>query len=111
MNNVLNETAQWFVEAVREPTEDNKGVQIGVHIEEFAEMLEAIGTKDIAASMHEFGNAFKTKKVFISDLTINRKELLDSLADQVVTATGIAHMFGLDLIGALSESKQLFQVC
>jgi hypothetical protein len=76
MNNVLNETAQWFVEAVREPTEDNKGVQIGVHIEEFAEMLEAIGTKDIAASMHEFGNAFKTKK---------------------------AHMFGLDLIGALNE--------
>jgi predicted HAD superfamily Cof-like phosphohydrolase len=30
-------------------------------------------------------------------------ELLDSLADQIVTAIGVAHMFGFDISGALAE--------
>ena len=32
-----------------------------------------------------------------------RTELLDALCDQIVTAVGVAHMFGLDIEGALAE--------
>ena len=33
----------------------------------------------------------------------DRQLLLDSLCDQIVTAVGVAHMFGLDITGALEE--------
>lgn len=103
MTNVLKETAQWFVEAVREPSDSNRIVQIGVHFEEFAEMCEAIGVNEIAEPIHELATGFKTGKVLATDLVVDRTELLDALADQIVTATGIAHMFGLDIVGALNE--------
>jgi predicted HAD superfamily Cof-like phosphohydrolase len=34
---------------------------------------------------------------------VNEIELLDSLADQIVTAIGVAHMMGFDILGALQE--------
>lgn len=103
VSNVLAETVGWFIEAVREPTPDNKLVQIGVHIEEFAEMLEAIGLKEFAADVQRLGMKFKQKLVTHEQLNIDMKELLDSLTDQIVTACGIAHMFGMDIVGALGE--------
>ena len=33
----------------------------------------------------------------------DRDAMLDSLCDQIVTATGVAHMFGMDIQGALNE--------
>ena len=103
MSNTLQETAQWFVEAVRAPSDDNRMVQLGVHFEEVGEMFEALGIGAIADSMHELGMAFKKKEVNKEDLVIDRKALLDALADQIVTATGVAHMYGLDIVGALNE--------
>lgn len=104
MSNTLQETAQWFVEAVRAPNDDNRIVQLGVHFEEVAEMLESMGTPEInliASGFHEFADVFKRKEC--GNLVIDRKALLDALADQIVTATGVAHMFGLDIVGALNE--------
>ncbi len=101
MTNVLQDTAKWFVEAVREPNDGNRLVQVGVHFEEFAEMLDSLGGfGGVAQSMHEFANAMKAKNL---DIEVDRKALLDSLADQIVTAVGVAHMFGLDIVGALNE--------
>ena len=34
---------------------------------------------------------------------LDRTGLLDSLADQIVTAIGVGHMFGMDVLGALAE--------
>lgn len=99
----LQHTVDWFREAVREPTDRNRVTQLGVHIEEFSEMLDAIGCTQPAKDMADAADFFKAGKIQISDLKINREELLDALADQIVTAAGIATLFGMDIVGALQE--------
>jgi len=102
MSDTLKDTAQWFVEAIRTPNDDNRLVQIGVHFEEVAEMFEAMGgLGEGAKAMHMLADAFKKKEV--PQISVDRTALLDALADQIVTATGVAHMFGLDIVGALQE--------
>ena len=96
----------WFNEAVPEPTDKSRSVQLGVHIEEFAEMWDAIKYDEhVANVMHQWGNYFKEH--VIQELSnADRKELLDSLCDQIVTAIGVAHMFNFDIIGALAEVNE-----
>lgn len=94
----------WFERAVPEPTDKNRAVQIGVHFEEVAEMAEALSQEGIAEDLNQVSGFFKTWLGVSRDhALIDRKELLDSLCDQIVTAVGVAHMFGLDIAGALSE--------
>lgn len=92
---------RWFELAVPAPTDKNRNVQFGVHVEEGAEMFDAIGEPVIAASMHDLGEAYKKGEAQLRE--VNRDLLLDSLCDQIVTAIGVAHMFGLNINGALAE--------
>ena len=107
MSNTVEDIAQWFKLAVPEPTPKNQFVQIGVHIEEFTEMLDALGGKDSAvrAGVHMTAEAFKNGEVSTlqEDIIVDRQELLDSLCDQIVTAIGIGHMYGLDVVAGLAE--------
>lgn len=117
MNNLVANIKAWFALAVPTPTDDNRTMQLGCHYEEVAEMAER----------HSFWKA--THKALVAEATrmkeeakntppgfwglhesetegeyLDRRiELLDSLADQIVTAVGVAHMFGLDIEGALAE--------
>lgn len=91
----------WFELAVPTPTDKNRAVQIGCHAEEFAEMLTAMGFTWSAANADSFATYMKVN--FPGVLDPDRLALLDSLADQIVTAVGVAHMFGLDISGALVE--------
>jgi predicted HAD superfamily Cof-like phosphohydrolase len=95
----------WFERAVPEPTDKNRAVQLGVHFEEVQEMATATGNQQLADILEFDANYFKQTctGIPIGSEHINRKELLDSLCDQIVTAVGVAHMFGLDIAGALSE--------
>ena len=83
----------WHQRARPSPTAENLDVQLGCHAEEFVEMLEALnGSPRIRAAIdavRDLADAWKggTECAFIND----RKELLDSLADQIVTATGVGH--------------------
>jgi len=95
---MIEQIKLWISKAVPAPTEKNMSVQIGVHFEEVAEMMEALGLD--ATQMHEVAMAFKENR---KTYAVNRQELLDSLADQVVTATGVAHMFNMDIVGACGE--------
>lgn len=90
----------WFKKAVPEPTDKNRAVQYGVHLEEVAEMLEAVNAVDEANTIHNLSNDYKHWQPFITD---NNEELLDSLCDQIVTAVGVAYMMGYDIRGALAE--------
>lgn len=107
----LQNTADWFREAVPNPDSKTLGVQLGVHCEEIAEMLEAIqfGHKSgdevyrltaLTAIKHLSG-ALKSGEILVQDLC--RLETLDALCDQIVTAIGVAHMLGFDIEGALRE--------
>lgn len=91
----------WFERAVPEPTNKNRAVQIGCHFEEVGEMLGSIGCID--HRIHEDAHFFKKDCSGIHIEDVNRQELLDSLCDQIVTAIGVGHMFGMDVLGALAE--------
>lgn len=101
---------EWFNRAVPVPTDKNRAVQLGCHFEEIAEMGEALGDTTIAHDMHSTADDFKQggtiEDLYGPEHLINRVELLDSLADQIVTAIGVAHMFGMDLASALAEVNE-----
>lgn len=105
MKDQLQVTKQWFEVAIPEPTLETACVQMGVHIEEFAEMFEALGINEVSDALHLAASAFKRKLPEAIECINNcdRVSLLDSLADQEVTGVGIAHNMGFDIIGALAE--------
>lgn len=93
----------WFEKARRFPDEKDLNVQTGVHFEEVAEMLDAMLSDDeytlllmerahtalLKLATHlKYGGTF-----FIRD----RKEFLDALCDQIVTATGTGHAAGMNV--------------
>lgn len=104
--NILS-ISEWFKEVKPEPTIDDVLVQIGCHIEEFGEMLEALGycPKAVLKWADDFKQCKPPIKHKIENLK-NNPELLDSLADQVVTAIGVANYLDMDINGALSEVNQ-----
>ena len=104
----LEKTKQWFEQAIPEPTVEQTCIQVGCHYEECGEMMEAMHDEGTAFVTQELAKDYKTCD--ISQLhhietmgEVDRIALLDALADQIVTATGVAHMFGMDIIGALEE--------
>lgn len=109
----INEIKKWFELAIPKPTKDNQRVQLGVHLEECSEMLETITESSYedryrikvdaaTATVSSLATTMKKNSDFALEIR-NRKELLDSLCDQIVTAIGVGHMYGFDIIGALQE--------
>lgn len=102
----IEQTKSWFDHAVPEPTIADACVQIGCHLEETGEMLNAMDMLEWSCYIYDIANEFKEKRkhpYYIVNNDVNKTELLDSLADQIVTAIGVAHMFGFDIAGALAE--------
>lgn len=103
----IEQTKEWFEQAIPEPTQETLCIQIGCHLEEVGEMLDAIDMSEcLYGDVNYLSTAFKEKREPFYNLVcedINKTELLDSLADQIVTAIGVAHMFGFDIAGALAE--------
>lgn len=105
----IKQTLEWLKAAVPAPDNRTLSVQVGCHLEEVAEMLEAVtssGNTDIALglalkALHIASDGLKSGDACIE--AIDRTEMLDALCDQIVTAVGIAHMMGMDIEGALAE--------
>ena len=112
MVDTFKEIKTWFELAIPKPTEDHKRVQLGVHIEEITEMFDEFLLKApenilidypaLTEQLTTVANRLKQDKSVEVSIT-NRTEFLDSLCDQVVTAIGVAHMNGFDILGALAE--------
>ncbi|AXY83337.1 hypothetical protein [Acidovorax phage ACPWH] len=102
----INSIKNWFEQAVPNPTDKNRAVQIGCHFEEVGEMMDA-------SCNHQFSIASEETKLLaatlkenwpgVSHADVDRAALLDALCDQIVTAIGVGHMFGLDVEAALAE--------
>lgn len=115
MTDTINHITDWHQLARPQPDARAFSAQLGAHIEEFTEMLHALDLPHNAID----GRAVYELEVLAADLKLgkltldprhppeaslfNREELLDSLADQVVTAAGVAHCAGMDFVGALAE--------
>ena len=75
-------------------------------------MLEALSTSEMSydstlgnaiTHLHQLSNLMKENDKAIKVRDTNRVELLDALADQIVTATGVGVFLGMNVPGALDE--------
>lgn len=104
----LENTKKWFEQAIPEPTREQACIQLGCHFEEVAEMLAVTGDSNAMEELDRIANCYKeTNEHYLNSVELtqpeHKQELLDSLADQIVTAVGVAHMMGFDILGALEE--------
>ena len=104
----INTVLGWFEAAVPNPTPANQCIQLGVHYEEVGEMAEAIGDTNTAEELASISAFYKhcaadEQNANLALANIDHAALLDSLCDQIVTATGVAYMMGYDIRGALAE--------
>lgn len=97
----LESITSWFRTAKPTISSANLSTQIGAHIEEFIEMLEALN-EPVPQQLI----SLKEKYYQGTDLNINEVALLDSLSDQVVTATGVAYFSEFKWDAALTEVNQ-----
>lgn len=111
MKHGIGHTKEWFKFAIPEPTKKNITTQLGCHFEEMVEMIGALhGNDRITQSMltqafivlHGLALHLKSDDGNCIEV-IDRLEILDGLTDQLVTATGVAHMLRFDIEGALAE--------
>ena len=93
----------WHKRARPNPSEKDFSVQLGCHMEEFVEMIAALrfshknGTgvempgknSMLYQQVKDFADGLKAGRI-TADIA-DRKELVDAMADQVVTAVGVAH--------------------
>lgn len=102
----------WHSKARPNPTPEHLAVQLGCHLEEVAEMLDAIfsvapegptpsAQTPVILYLTALADDLKQGRRVIGK--VRRKELLDSLADQVVTAVGIAYCANMDLAEAFNR--------
>ncbi len=100
----------WHRRARPEPTPENLNVQLGCHVEEFIEMLDAVKFNGTWTNLrYELVLlADRLKANMESAEIVDRKEFLDSIADQIVTSVGVGHCAGMktsDAVDAVSRSN------
>ena len=91
----IDQIELWHKRARPEPNAKNFNVQLGCHLEEIVEMLAVVNTTHAdtlvraRTALNWLATSLKngTATAYITD----RKEFLDSLADQIVTAVGTGH--------------------
>ena len=115
MTDTIQSITDWHALARPQPDARAFSAQLGCHIEEFVEMIDALDLRH----EHIDGRALYELEVLAADLKLgkltldphnpppgslfSRTELLDSLADQTITAAGVAHCAGMNYPAALAE--------
>ena len=108
----VDNTVNWFKQAKPNPTAKDIYVQIGCHLEEVCEMLQALNLtvtpayRELKALSDEYKQL--AKECLNKDLervveSWDKLALLDSLADQCVTSVGVGYMLNFDMQGAIGE--------
>lgn len=111
MISIITRIQGWFERAKPSPTEKDFQVQLGVHFEEMTEMLECLDAPDFEmkmalsstkASMYHLSGLLKSGRLG-PVLVMDSLDFLDSIADQIVTATGVGQFHGCSVDAALEE--------
>lgn len=89
---------RWFEIAKPKPTQADINGQLSYHLEEFREMLQAMG----ADSPH-IEQLQKELKGTVHNWIESDVALLDALCDQIVTAIGVGVLLGYDMERAIDE--------
>lgn len=94
------------------PTSKNISTQIGCHLEEVVEMLEELAPltqngdvylNTAINALSRLADSMKETDREVYAPNSNRLAILDALADQIVTATGVGVFLGMNVPGALAE--------
>ena len=107
----ITDIANWFKAAKPEPTIDDLCVQIGCHLEEVCELLEALGVTNQMATddLPHLADGFKRKDrrclALIENLSHKQRiDIVDACCDTNVTGTGVMVLLGgVDVLGAQRE--------
>jgi predicted HAD superfamily Cof-like phosphohydrolase len=125
----LHNIIRWHVDARPTVTDRDLTMAFAIHVEEFIEMLECIGIKSAMTDVEDrlmlaavlddaekaLGRLYKVLR-YNNNANIqidNREALLDSIADQIVTATGVGVVADMDVEEAVkrvsdsNDSKRL----
>jgi hypothetical protein len=111
-SSTLSATFHWFELARPNPTSKQFHTQTGVHFEEVAEMIDEITPTSPKATvlLHEAKVALKALATYLKEsdevITVEpqaRTNFLDSLCDQIVTATGVGQHCGFPMVEAMDE--------
>lgn len=109
---MITQIKRWLETAFPNPTAKDQATQIGVHLEEVTEFMEAIGiAKSVSNVVKGISDDFKQSPSIYKDdfgKSIHlpedfKEQMLDALCDQIVTATSVAHSMGFDIVGAIKE--------
>ena len=89
----LDLIAMWHDRARPNPDSKALGVSLGVHAEEFVEMLESLEPTEAILNARQAVGALAElwKEGIHYPMIADRNGMLDSLADQIVTAMGVGH--------------------
>lgn len=93
----------WFALAKPNPTNEDISTQVGCHFEEVSEMLDVLHCFRTGQYIADTSQLYKETKGIDIRSFIDKKEMLDALCDQIVTALGVGYMLGFDMQGALTE--------
>lgn len=105
-------TANWLKSCGKEPSIDNLSVQIGVHLEEFCELLACLRSDSegygkllerTRTDLEWFAGKLKRREQFVYIPIHLRTDALDALCDSEVTGNGVAYLAGFDKDGADQE--------
>ena len=95
--NVLTRVVEWFKRCYPKPTFKDADVQLGVHIEEIAELFVALRMYDVAVQLSAIATRFKTQEPQLLQ-TLSPEErvaVADALADIIWTATTTGAAMGI----------------
>jgi predicted HAD superfamily Cof-like phosphohydrolase len=110
----IESIALWQKRARPTPNNRDFDVALGCHLEEIVEMIEALrfshrnGTgvqmpgknSMLYQQVKDFADGLKAGRIIAE--VANRKDLVDALADQIVTAVGVGHCASTDIVKAVN---------
>jgi hypothetical protein len=104
---MLDLMMMWHEKARPVPTAQDQNVQTGCHFEEAMEMVACMTGEDEYSNMllDRLHTALTVVSLGLKQGTVkyrineeNRMEFLDSLCDQIVTAVGVGHCAGMNVV-------------
>lgn len=107
---IFGDILKWQQAARPEPTEQDKAISIGIHLEEISEYLFNLAATTVEASeyfnvlandVHHLAEMIKAGQVI--PVILSRVDHADALGDQIVTAIGDLHNQGIDAMGVVGE--------
>lgn len=110
----LTRIHQWHHACRPTPTDADLQVQFGCHLEEVGEMLDTVSITSVTdyvdisqlkKDLARIATLLKTRETVKMEV-IDRKGLLDSLADQVVTGVGVGYCANMLVLVGIARVNQ-----